>query len=78
MSTFEKLIKKVFANSAISYSDAEKILLKLGFQLNIEGSHHVFRKNGYLKTISLKKRKQLLPYQIRMLREVLIKHEYEI
>lgn len=76
MSKFEKLINRVLDGRSISYDEAEGILLKLGFKLEISGSHHVFRKKGYPKNVSIKIRSQLLPYQLRDLKEVLIEHGY--
>jgi len=77
MSKTEKLIAKILAGRSVSYDEAEKILLHLGFDLNIESSHHSFRKKGYYKVISIKKRSQLLQYQIKLLQEALIKHGYK-
>ncbi len=71
MTKRQKLIEKILAGKNVSYEDAEKILLNLGFALEIRGSHHIFRKDGYLKNISLKRRFQLLSYQVEMLKEVL-------
>ena len=76
MSTLDKLISKILSGRPVSYREAEKLLTKLGFELEICGSHHVFRKKGYRKNVSIKKRPQLLPYQIRDLKEVLIDHGY--
>lgn len=76
MSKFQKLIEKILNGKNVSYQEAENVLLSLGFHLKISGSHHVFRKPGYLKTISIKKRPQLLIYQIEDLKEVLKDHEY--
>lgn len=76
MSVLEKLIQKIFNGSQISYNDAEKILLMLGYELRIRSSHHGFRKNGF-PNIILKRRSQLLPYQIQELQEVLLDHGYE-
>jgi len=61
MATLEKLIN----GSNVSYKEAETLLFKMRFQLEIRGSHHIFRKKGYHRNISLKKRSQLFPYQIR-------------
>lgn len=66
-----KLIEKILAGKNFSYENAEKILINLGFALEIRGSHHIFRKDGYLKNISLKRRSQLLSYQVEMLKEIL-------
>ncbi len=77
MSKLEKLIAKILNGSSVSYADAEKILLHLGFDLSISSSHHIFRKNNYVQTISIKKRKDLAPYQIHDLKRVLKDHGYE-
>ena len=76
MSKFEKLIAKIFAGQAVSYKEAESILTRLGFDVEVCGSHHVFRKLGYHRNVSIKRRPQLLPYQLRDLQEVLKDHDY--
>lgn len=76
MSKLEKLIQKILNGQSISYDEAEKLLIRLGFDLNIRGSHHIFRKKGYEKNVSLKRRSELLPYQIGDLQEVLKDHGY--
>lgn len=76
MSKFEKLILKILNGKNISYKEAENILLNLGFELKIKGSHHSFRKPGYVKTISIKKRTLLYDYQVDDLKEVLREHGY--
>jgi predicted RNA binding protein YcfA (HicA-like mRNA interferase family) len=77
MSKIEKLITKVLRGTQISYDDAERILFYLGFDLDVTGSHHIFRKPDYIQTISLKKQSTLLPYQIKDLKQVLLNHNYE-
>jgi predicted RNA binding protein YcfA (HicA-like mRNA interferase family) len=69
----DKLIQKIFARQQVSYKEAEKILFELGYELKVSGSHHVFRKAGY-KHITIKRRPQLLPYQLTDLQEVLRDH----
>ncbi len=76
MSTYDKLIQKIFNGSSISYAEAEKILLGLDYKLRISGSHHVFSKACH-KTIVLKKRSQFLTYQVTLLQEALIENGYE-
>lgn len=76
MSTLDKLIQKFLTGSQVSYKDAEKLLLILGYEFTIRGSHHTFRKPGFTNVI-LKKRSQLLAYQIKELKEVLTEHGYE-
>jgi hypothetical protein len=76
MSKLQKLIQKILEERDVSYEEAEKLLLKLGFDIDIRGSHHIFRKKGFPLNISLKRRSQLLPYQLRELKEVLRSHGY--
>ena len=76
MSTYEKLINQVLDGKKISYKDAEKILFKLHFELSVSGSHHIFRKDGYRRSVSLKRRPELLNYQIKLIQEVLKDHGY--
>lgn len=78
MSKFEKIKLKIKNGQSISYEEAESFLLKLGFKVRSPGSSHfIFWKDGYEKNISLKKRSQLLPYQIRMLEEVVKTYEQD-
>jgi hypothetical protein len=76
MGKHDKLINEVFNGKKISYSDAEKILLRLHFELSVSGSHHIFRKDGYKRGISLKRRAELLNYQIKLMQEVLKDYGY--
>lgn len=76
MSKYEKLIKKILKGTSVTYKEAENVFLKLGFKLKTKGSHHIFRKPGYNKTVSFKRRTQLLTYQIEDLKEVLKDHGY--
>lgn len=76
MSKIEKLIQKIFSWQQISYKDAEGLLFSLGYELKINGSHHVFRKQGH-KHVTIKQRPQLLAYQITDLQEVLKDHGYK-
>ncbi len=55
MSKLQKLVQKILDGRDISYDEAEGLLLKMGFQLEIRGSHHIFRKKGYLRNISIKR-----------------------
>lgn len=78
VSKFEKLKLKIKNGQTVSYEEAEGLLLKLGFKMRSPGSSHfIFWKEGYEKNIALKKRSQLLSYQIRLLEEVLKKYEQE-
>lgn len=76
MSKLEKLIEKILDGRNVSYDEVETLLLKLGFSVEVRGSHHVFRKKAYSRNVCLKRRSELLPYQIREIKEVLRDHGY--
>lgn len=76
MTKHEKLINAILDGKRISYKDAEILLLRLHFELSICGSHHIFRKVGYQRSISLKRRPELLQYQVKLIQEVLKDHGY--
>jgi hypothetical protein len=76
MSKLQKLVQKILEGRDVSYDEAEGLLLKMGFRREVRGSHHVFRREGYVKNISIKRRSQLLPYQLADLQEVLRDHGY--
>ena len=46
MSKLQKLIEKILEGRTVSYEEAEKLLFELGFEVEVRGSHHVFRKKG--------------------------------
>ena len=75
MTKLKKLIEKILEGRSVSYEEAEALLLRLGFSFTVCGSHHVFRKKGFGRNLSLKRRSELLSYQLRDIQEVL--REYD-
>lgn len=55
MTKRQKLIEKILAGKNVAYEDAEKILLYLGYALEIRGSHHIFRKDWFFEKYFAKK-----------------------
>ena len=77
MTKKDKLIRKIREGHQVSYEEAETLLKFLGFEVDSEGSHHVFRKVSYPGNMSLKKRSQLKSYQIKLLQEAIESYEKE-
>ena len=51
------------------------ILERLGFQMRVRGSHHVFRRDGIEDLINLQRDgSDAKPYQVRQVRAVIVKH----
>ncbi len=79
MSKFDKLILKLLSGNADNNFDFNDILLlleKFGFISRIKGSHHIFYKEGIAEIINLQqKNNKAKPYQVKQVREILIKYK---
>lgn len=78
MGKYEKLLKKVlFGNSDknIEFDELYHLLLKLGFEVRIKGSHHNFSKNGVVEKINIQKDGNMAKaYQVRQVRNIIIRY----
>ena len=53
----------------------KNLLLYLGFDMRVKGSHHIFRKSGIRELINLQKDgNKAKPYQIRQIRAILFEY----
>ncbi len=55
MSKYQKLIEQILlaqSDSNIDFDDLCGLLLRLGFEQRIRGSHHIFRKSGIEERIN--------------------------
>jgi len=78
MDKFQKLIEEILlarSDANIPFNDLCGLLIRLGFEERIRGSHHIFRKQGVEERINLLhdggKAKR---YQVKQGRQVLIKY----
>lgn len=79
MTKKDKLIQKILENRIISFQEADKILVSLGYipDTPSSGSSHVtYRKDPLDKITLVANRKELKPYQIKMIQEALRKAGY--
>ena len=78
MSRFEKLLLRLLRGSTdanFAFDDLRHILLRLGFEERIKGSHHVFRKTGVEHKVVLQPEgKDAKPYQVRQVRNVIVEY----
>jgi len=80
VSKFEKLLFKLLSGNAdksFSFSDLISILETYGFSFRIKGSHHIFYKEGISEIINLQQgeKGKAKPYQVKQVRELLIKYK---
>jgi len=63
------------SDAAIRFDDLRQLLLNLGFEMRVRGSHHIFRKAGIEEKVNLQREgSEAKPYQVRQVRYVLLKH----
>jgi predicted RNA binding protein YcfA (HicA-like mRNA interferase family) len=79
MGKYDKLLQKILsgvADANIAFDDLCEILTRLGFEIRVRGSHHIFRKTGIEEKINLQKDgAKAKPYQVRQVRNILVKYK---
>ena len=79
MSKYEKILFKILRGAAdtnIPFNDLCYLLNHLGFQVRIRGSHHIFSKDGVEEILNLQpKKSKAKAYQVKQVREILIKYK---
>ena len=80
MGKYEKIISKILKGKSdknISFLSLRQLLLHLGFDERIKGSHHIFRKAGVEAKVNLQQeRNKAKPYQVRQIRELILKYRF--
>jgi len=60
----------------VAFDDLTALLVSLGFQKRIKGSHHVFSKDGVEEIISIQPSgDKAKPYQVKQVRAVIVKYK---
>lgn len=63
------------SDANIRFDDLRKLLMDLGFQERIRGSHHVFVRPGIEQLINLQREgSKAKPYQVRQVRSVILRY----
>ncbi len=79
MGKYEKLVLEILLGVSdfnIAFSDLMTLLEHLGFELRINGSHHIFRKKGIEEKINLQKDgNKAKAYQVKQVRNVILKYK---
>jgi predicted RNA binding protein YcfA (HicA-like mRNA interferase family) len=79
MSKFDKLKQKIAdgkSDANINFEDLRNLILALGFDERIKGSHHSYRKEGITEKPNLQRDgSKAKSYQVRQIREILKKYD---
>ncbi len=78
MAKFEKIRQKLLdakSDSNIAFEGLRTLLISLGFEENIKGSHHTYRKEGIVEKPNLQRDgSKAKTYQVRQIRQILKKY----
>lgn len=79
MSKLEKIISKILSTNSdnnIKFSELVNLLLNLGFEMRISGSHHIFRKEGIFAKVNWQKDGDLAkPHQVKQVRRIVLDYK---
>jgi len=79
MSKAAKLLFKILrglSDANIQFEELRYLLLHLGFEERIGGSHHVFRKSGIYEKVNIQKDgDKAKTYQVKQVRDVIIRYK---
>ena len=79
MGKYEKLFNQILLGASdanISIDDLFQLLIRLGFEERVRGSHHMFRKEGIQEMINLQRDgNKAKAYQVRQVRAILLKYK---
>ncbi|MEI6169081.1 MAG: type II toxin-antitoxin system HicA family toxin [bacterium] len=74
----EKLLDQVLggrADANIAFSDLVRLLHRIGFEMRVGGSHHMFRMTGVEEKINLQRDgNKAKPYQVKQVRNIILKY----
>ena len=79
MGKYSKLRQKLLSGSSdtnVEFSVLCQLLVRLGFDERIKGSHHIFTRDGVMEILNLQpKGSKAKPYQVKQVRGILVKYQ---
>jgi predicted RNA binding protein YcfA (HicA-like mRNA interferase family) len=79
MGKSEKLLLKILrgtSDSNIPFEQLCQLLMNMGFEKRIRGSHHIFAKEGVEEILNIQpKGNKAKAYQVKQIREVILKYK---
>ena len=78
MGQYEKLLEQILLGNSdanVDFDELCQLLLRLGFEMRVRGSHHIFRKQGVEERINLQRDGgKAKVYQVRQVRSVILRY----
>ena len=82
MASLERLREKILLGASdanVDFGELRRLLVAIGFSERIKGSHHIFTKSGVDEIINIQpKRNKAKPYQVKQIRNIILKYRLEI
>jgi len=82
MSKHEKLLIKILRGTSdknIDFEGLRNLLLRLGFEERVKGSHHILTKEGIEEILNLQpKSGKAKPYQVKQVRNIIVKYQLNL
>jgi len=82
MSTHEKMLIKILRGTSdknIEFDGFRRLLVSLGFNERIKGSHHIFIKEGLEEILNIQSKSgKAKPFQVKQVRNLIVKHQLEL
>lgn len=79
MGKYDKLLERILRGTSdadVGFDELRRLLLWLGFEQRIRGSHHLFTKPGIAEKINLQRDDgKAKPYQVRQVRNVIVQYK---
>lgn len=82
MGKYEKLLIKILrgiSDKNINFNELRNLLIKLGFEERIKGSHHIFTKRDIDEILNIQsKGGKAKAYQVKQIRNIIVKNQLKI
>jgi hypothetical protein len=79
MSKHDKLLDKILRGTSdanVPFQGLCQLLQRLGFEMRVRGSHHIFARDGVVEILNLQpKGSNSKPYQVKQVRNVIVKYK---
>lgn len=82
MGKYEKLLLNILrggSDTGISFEELKNLLVRLGFDERVKGSHHIFTRRGVDEIINVQSKSgKAKPYQVKQIRTIIVKYQLNL
>lgn len=82
MSKYKKLLVKILSGTSdrnIDFEELRNLLIRLGFEERIKGSHHILTKEGIEEILNIQSKSgKAKPYQVKQVRNIIVKYQLKL